>query len=78
VHGKPIVAVLGMWSGAPDDGDAATGPFRRLAEPVVDLFGPMPYLAMQSQIDPLYPRAACTTTSTRRSCQPWTTGSSGR
>jgi len=56
VHGKPIVAVLGMWSGAPDDGDAATGPFRRLAEPVVDLFGPMPYLAMQSQIDPLYPR----------------------
>jgi FAD/FMN-containing dehydrogenase len=56
VHGKPIVAVLGMWSGAPDDGDAATGPFRQLAEPIVDLFGPMPYLAMQSLIDPLYPR----------------------
>ena len=56
VHGKPIVAVLGMWSGAPDDGDAATRPFRTLAEPIVDLFGPMPYLAMQSLIDPLYPR----------------------
>jgi len=56
VHGTPIVAVLGMWSGAPDDGDAATRPFRRLAEPVVDLFGPMPYRAMQSLIDPLYPR----------------------
>jgi FAD/FMN-containing dehydrogenase len=56
VHGKPVVAVLGMWSGALDDGDAATSPFRRLAEPIVDLFGPMPYLAMQSLIDPLYPR----------------------
>jgi FAD/FMN-containing dehydrogenase len=56
VHGKPVVAVLGMWSGALDDGDAATRPFRQLAEPVVDLFGPMPYLAMQSLIDPLYPR----------------------
>jgi FAD/FMN-containing dehydrogenase len=56
VHGLPIVAVLGMWSGAPDDGDAATRPFRQLAEPIVDLFGPMPYLAMQTLIDPLYPR----------------------
>jgi FAD/FMN-containing dehydrogenase len=56
VHGTPIVAVLGMWSGEPDDGDAATRPFRGLGEPIVDLFGPMPYLAMQSLIDPLYPR----------------------
>ncbi|MEN3357201.1 MAG: hypothetical protein V7637_1183 [Mycobacteriales bacterium] len=56
VHGSRVLAVLGMWSGAPDDGDAATRPFRQLAEPIVDLFGPMPYRAMQSLIDPLYPR----------------------
>jgi FAD/FMN-containing dehydrogenase len=56
VHGKPVVAVLGMWSGSLDDGDAATAPFRTLAEPIVDLFGPMPYRAMQTLIDPLYPR----------------------
>jgi FAD/FMN-containing dehydrogenase len=56
VHGTRVVAILGMWSGAPDDGDAATRPFRRLAEPIVDLFGPMPYRAMQTLIDPLYPR----------------------
>jgi len=56
VHGKPVVAVLGMWSDALEDGDAATSPFRQLAEPIVDLFGPMPYRAMQSLIDPLYPR----------------------
>jgi FAD/FMN-containing dehydrogenase len=56
VHGAPVVAILGMWSGAPEDGDEATRPFRHLAEPIVDLFGPMPYLAMQALIDPLYPR----------------------
>ena len=56
VHGKPVVAVLGMWSGPLEDGDAATAPFRTLGEPIVDLFGPMPYRAMQSLLDPLYPR----------------------
>ena len=56
VHGKPIIAVLGMWSGRPEDGDAATRPFRELAPVVVDLFGPMPYVAMQSMLDALYPR----------------------
>ena len=56
VHGKPIVAVLGMWSGQTEDGDAATKPFRELAPVVADLFGPMPYVAMQTLLDPLYPR----------------------
>jgi FAD/FMN-containing dehydrogenase len=56
VHGTPVVAVLGMWSGALEDGDAATQPFRRLGQPIADLFGPMPYTAMQTLIDPLYPR----------------------
>jgi len=56
VHGKPIVAVLGMWSGQAEDGDAATKPFRQLAPVVADLFGPMPYTAMQTLLDPLFPR----------------------
>jgi FAD/FMN-containing dehydrogenase len=56
VHGKPIIAVLGVWSGHPEDGDAATRPFRELAPVVVDLFSPMPYVAMQTLLDPLYPR----------------------
>lgn len=56
VHGTPIVAVAGMWSGPVDDGDAATRPFRGLAEPIADLFGPMPYVAMQALLDALYPR----------------------
>jgi FAD/FMN-containing dehydrogenase len=56
IHGKPIVAVLGVWSGRAEDGDSATKPFRGLAPVVADLFSPMPYVAMQSLIDPLYPR----------------------
>jgi FAD/FMN-containing dehydrogenase len=56
VHGKPVVAVVGLWSGRPEDGDAATRPFRELAPVVADLFGPMPYTAMQTLLDPLYPR----------------------
>lgn len=56
IHGKPIVAVLGVWSGSAEDGDSATKPFRGLAPVVADLFSPMPYVAMQSLIDPLYPR----------------------
>jgi hypothetical protein len=56
VHGKPIVAVLGVWSGRAEDGDTATQPFRGLAPVVADLFGPMPYVAMQTLLDPLYPR----------------------
>ncbi|HEY0536562.1 MAG TPA: FAD-binding oxidoreductase [Actinoplanes sp.] len=56
VHGKPIVAVLGMWSGDLADGDAVTRPYRTLAPVVTDLFGPMPYTTMQSLLDPLFPR----------------------
>jgi FAD/FMN-containing dehydrogenase len=56
VHGKPVVAVLGMWSGPLAEGDHRTRAFRELGPVIADLFGPMPYVAMQSLIDPLYPR----------------------
>ena len=56
VHGKPLVAILGMWSGALGDGDKQTQPVRELGPVIADLFGPMPYVAMQSLIDPLFPR----------------------
>jgi FAD/FMN-containing dehydrogenase len=56
VHGKPIIAVLGVWSGRAEDGEAATRPFRQLAPVVADLFSQMPYVAMQTLLDPLYPR----------------------
>jgi FAD/FMN-containing dehydrogenase len=56
VHGKPIVAILGMASGPSSEGEKQTRPVRELAPVIADLFGPMPYVAMQSLIDPLFPR----------------------
>src|SRR5689334_1098174 len=55
-HGKPIVAVVGVHAGSVDDGIAAMAPLRSLAEPIADLFGPLPYLAMQSLLDALHPK----------------------
>jgi FAD/FMN-containing dehydrogenase len=48
--GHPAVALLGCWCGDLDDGAAALGPLRGL-EPVADLFGPMPYPALQGMLD---------------------------
>jgi FAD/FMN-containing dehydrogenase len=55
-HGKRIVAVVGVHSGAVDAGLEAFAPLRSLAEPIADLFGPIPYLAMQSLLDALHPK----------------------
>jgi FAD/FMN-containing dehydrogenase len=55
-HGKPIVAVVGMHAGPLEDGLDAVAPLRKLAaEPVADLLGPIPYVAMQSLVDALHP-----------------------
>jgi len=53
-HGKPLVAVIGMHAGPADAAERALRPLREIATPVADLFGPMPYVAMQSLVDPLW------------------------
>jgi len=53
-HGRPLVAVVGMYAGPHDEAERALRPLRELGAPVADLFGPMPYVAMQSLIDPLW------------------------
>jgi FAD/FMN-containing dehydrogenase len=54
-HGKRVIALVGMHSGSVEDGMAALAPLRSLGDPVADLFGPLPYTAMQSLIDGLHP-----------------------
>jgi FAD/FMN-containing dehydrogenase len=44
--GKLVVFVTGVFDGDPEAGAAAFAPLRALAEPVVDLLGPMPYPAI--------------------------------
>jgi FAD/FMN-containing dehydrogenase len=54
VHGKPIVAIAAMHSGPLDAAEQAVAPLRTLAEPIFDHMGPVPYVAMQQALDPLW------------------------
>ena len=54
VHGQTVIGIVGVYAGPVDDGARAAEPLRTLAEPLVDLMGPMPYVAMQSLLDPLW------------------------
>jgi FAD/FMN-containing dehydrogenase len=58
VHGAKVAAVLGCWAGEPDAGAQAVEPLRRLGDPIADLFGPIPYVALQQLVDPLWGRGA--------------------
>jgi FAD/FMN-containing dehydrogenase len=54
-HGKRVVAVAAMHAGSVEDGMEAVAPLRELADPIVDLIGPLPYVAMQGLLDGLHP-----------------------
>jgi FAD/FMN-containing dehydrogenase len=48
--GQKVVAIVGCWCGDLELGAAALEPLRRLG-PAVDVFGPMPYTALQGMLD---------------------------
>jgi hypothetical protein len=48
--GQKVVAILGCWCGDLDAGVAALEPLRRM-DPSADVFGPMPYTALQGMLD---------------------------
>jgi FAD/FMN-containing dehydrogenase len=50
LHGRPIVAVLVAWTGAPGGADALLAPLRASA-PAFDAVGPMPYAALQGMFE---------------------------
>jgi FAD/FMN-containing dehydrogenase len=53
-HGKRMVAFISVWAGDHEEGARALQPVRELGEPIADLLGPIPYVAMQSLLDPLW------------------------
>jgi len=55
-HGKKIAAFLAASTGPIDEGDALVSAVRGVAEPIADLLGPMPYHAIQTLLDPLWPK----------------------
>jgi FAD/FMN-containing dehydrogenase len=54
-HGKPVLVVVGCWSGALSEAERMTKPLREIAPPVVDVSGSMPYEIVQQIFDPEYP-----------------------
>ena len=55
-HGKPVVVVAGCYCGSIEAGEPVVQPLRELAEPLVDLSGPWPWLGLQSGFDALFPK----------------------
>jgi FAD/FMN-containing dehydrogenase len=54
IHGEPVIAVLALHAGDPDEGRALVAPLKALGNPVADLLDVLPYTAMQSLIDGLW------------------------
>jgi hypothetical protein len=51
-----LIALVGCYSGDPEEGMKAMQPLRELGDPVADLIGQMPYVQMQSLLDALWPQ----------------------
>lgn len=54
-HGEAVVGVAAMYAGPVDEGMRVLQPLRTMGAPLIDMSGPMPYLAAQSAFDPLFP-----------------------
>jgi FAD/FMN-containing dehydrogenase len=54
-HGRKVLQVASLWSGAVATGERAIAPLRAFGKPLFDLLGPKPYLAMQSANDKAVP-----------------------
>jgi FAD/FMN-containing dehydrogenase len=57
-HFRKVAAVLACWSGDTAAGEAAVAPLRRLGTVVNDLLAPIPYVALQQLLDPLWERGS--------------------
>jgi FAD/FMN-containing dehydrogenase len=56
LHTRTMCGLVWCHTGTPEEAGAIFDPIRRVAGgPVLDLVGPLPYPALQSMFDPLYP-----------------------
>ena len=55
-HGDTFCAAIVHWTGPLEQGESAMKPFRDLAPRVAEMVGPMPYPALNSAFDPLFPK----------------------
>ena len=52
LQGRPAINVMAAYYGDPASGPDALAGLRRCADPLVDMVGPMPYVALQAASDP--------------------------
>jgi FAD/FMN-containing dehydrogenase len=50
-YGKPVLALILVWSGDAKEGERAIAPLRRIGSPIADVVRPVPYVALQSMLD---------------------------
>jgi FAD/FMN-containing dehydrogenase len=55
IHGENVCGLMWCYTGAADEIDAVLRPAREAAEPLFEHVGEMPYPALQSMFDDLYP-----------------------
>jgi FAD binding domain/Berberine and berberine like len=56
VHDRPVAIIGGVYAGDPDKGMDVLQPLRELGTPLIDISQPMPFTAVQTAFDPLFPR----------------------
>jgi FAD/FMN-containing dehydrogenase len=54
-QGKPVLIIAAVHSESVEEGEPVVQPLRELAEPLIDLSGPWPWLGLQSGFDDLFP-----------------------
>lgn len=57
LHGQKVVIVAAVYAGDPADGSTALAPLAQLGTPLLDASGTVPYVAVQSMLDPAFPEA---------------------
>lgn len=58
LHNKPVMVIAGMYAGDADEGQDIIDPLRKLAEPIIDQTGVIPYINLQKKLDPMVPKGA--------------------
>ena len=53
-HGRKAAALIAVSTAGVEDAGESLSPFRKVATPIADLLGPIPYVAVQSLVDPLW------------------------
>jgi FAD/FMN-containing dehydrogenase len=56
LHERPVFMVAAVYAGSPEQGEPVVQPLCELAEPLLDLSGPWPWLGLQSGFDALFPK----------------------